>query len=1472
MGKTDQQPASSGGRGGGGSGRKSPSLSDINDMRMSYCLAALTGREVRVVLENGSKIQGLFHAHEKKERKDRSVEGEFVLYCARELPAATRPSGEVKRQMHIPDKSVISLHAYDVPTATTSSASAGVSVSSSTPASCASAAASGGVGSFKTDTQISQQGGGKRLQADRGLTNGPASTRGGGAAGQPRELQKWVADDGRSGASCALSDDTFGSLEPTGSSAAAVAGCGGGRRPSNSATEWDQFAVNEQRFGVRSSFKEELYTTKLDLDAIPLQVQQQADRIATELEKQQQGNRDGTVDDCAEQDEEALFSAVSGTGGYAPHRRAAGTAPRGAADNSSSRSSARSSAASSGGGFGGTSSAAYPVASAHPKSSWGSSNVPSSLNNTGGANSASSVTTSASNSCLTSSGGASEQHQRNLKASGGITTAHMGHVAKVAGGALKELRENLENAAKENQKKDASKNDAAVPGMTLPNHKELHETHKKMRSILACSSPARVPTLQELGGINALNLEPALPKLDDQLREEWLNFKKTKNQQTHSDVERRDRAQDKSEFMNASKVFTQLLEKNRSPGGSSRGVSPKEDSNFAAASCNVSSPVASQSNVTSRGSGGLQQQKHATGEPISSGSDGRGPLGSTVARRGDRRGSISEPPSSGSGASTAAESGETAMGGATGTGEACGKKPGGDTPFRGGTSTGSKEGAQSSASASSFSTKKGFQFNPHANAFTPSTPSPHTAAASLCTPSSSSLHPSAYAGPHLPQSALGVPPLQPGVGHVPPQMHSGGGGIVTLPVVGVPGFPPSQNRAGGLPTTPRLAATPGGSSAPGLVVLAGGGRPSDPSLPPQQQHPPQNAPVSSISQSAGSEQAAGKPTQSSQNANGLAVSSRTGSVGSQPAPQVQAFPPFSAGHAAAGLPLAHWAGGGGVGGLAVPASQPPHGAGAPGLQPAGGSSHGLGGPGTAVLSDQQNQATGAMAGGLMSPGPGGALLPDGMPAAPVPLGVASFALNNPMAHMNMMGGSLVMGQTGQAHQAAGVQQRQHPHPHPQALMMMGNHPANVRLVPAGMLHPPAHAPTPSPNGPLQFSVFQALSSVPVRSSTGKGGRNSAASGSNQNKAGHLSDFLNTVLNKARHEKLVQVSPEWPGTGGESYRMILGQIPPTSIPQAASLPAAALGSPIAPFPILHHPQLPGPPPPGGPLFNIHPHQLLFPAGGPQAFIPGGAAPPGAMPYPHFLYPPLPLAPQHHVPPSLVSGPASPQQPNPALLAQGSPLAPTAPFPQPHPSLSQVHPLAASPSATPVPQQPPQQPLTQVAGTGALAVGPPVSPGGGGTKGGPPAGVGSLPHQQQLVAPIVGGHMAGTAVSSSGAVGNLPTYPQQVAGHGRKGGSNLPQGARNAGGALGAGMSAGAQPLGVGGVVPPPHVTGPPSVPTFAMAAALQHPHFVQGGTVGGAAALGAPAAHGVGVSSTSKYYGGKKKSRRCTSVEECGQVQ
>lgn len=162
-----------------------------------------------------------------------------------------------------------------------------------------------------------------------------------------------------------------------------------------------------------------------------------------------------------QQDEEALFSAVSGTGGYAAHRRAAGSASRAAGDNPANRTSTRSSAVSSGGCFGGgSSSAAYAAANAHTKSSWGAGNVLNALNGTAGTNIANSMTTSDPNSCA--GGNALEQHQRNLKPSAGNASGHSGHVAKVAGGALKELRENLESAAKENQKKYSSKNGAPV--------------------------------------------------------------------------------------------------------------------------------------------------------------------------------------------------------------------------------------------------------------------------------------------------------------------------------------------------------------------------------------------------------------------------------------------------------------------------------------------------------------------------------------------------------------------------------------------------------------------------------------------------------------------------------------------------------------------------------------------------------------------------------------------------------------------------------------------------------------------------------------------------------------------------------------------------------------------------------------------------------------------------------------------------
>ena len=46
---------------------------------------------------------------------------------------------------------------------------------------------------------------------------------------------------------------------------------------------WDQFAANEQRFGVRTTYDEDLYTTKLDKGRAKMSAAE-ADRIAAEIE------------------------------------------------------------------------------------------------------------------------------------------------------------------------------------------------------------------------------------------------------------------------------------------------------------------------------------------------------------------------------------------------------------------------------------------------------------------------------------------------------------------------------------------------------------------------------------------------------------------------------------------------------------------------------------------------------------------------------------------------------------------------------------------------------------------------------------------------------------------------------------------------------------------------------------------------------------------------------------------------------------------------------------------------------------------------------------------------------------------------------------------------------------------------------------------------------------------------------------
>jgi hypothetical protein len=58
---------------------------------------------------------------------------------------------------------------------------------------------------------------------------------------------------------------------------------------------------------------------------------------------------------------------------------------------------------------------------------------------------------------------------------------------------------------------------------------ELSSDHRKKRGIINAQSLLLSPAISEMKRINALNLEPALPKLDDQTRNDWISFKQSQS-------------------------------------------------------------------------------------------------------------------------------------------------------------------------------------------------------------------------------------------------------------------------------------------------------------------------------------------------------------------------------------------------------------------------------------------------------------------------------------------------------------------------------------------------------------------------------------------------------------------------------------------------------------------------------------------------------------------------------------------------------------------------------------------------------------------------------------------------------------------------------------------------------------------------------------------------------------------------------
>ncbi|TFK28121.1 hypothetical protein FA15DRAFT_665603 [Coprinopsis marcescibilis] len=136
--------------------------------------------------------------------------------------------------------------------------------------------------SFRTDVEIS---------AKRGV-------------GRERELQAWVpSGDGNAGATLG-DEDTFG--------------------PNTGSGAWDQFTANETLFGVKASFDEDVYTTRIDRNAPDFKERERnAQRIANEIMGTTTNNphvaeERGLVDDSGINEEDKYGAVVRGAGAYVP--------------------------------------------------------------------------------------------------------------------------------------------------------------------------------------------------------------------------------------------------------------------------------------------------------------------------------------------------------------------------------------------------------------------------------------------------------------------------------------------------------------------------------------------------------------------------------------------------------------------------------------------------------------------------------------------------------------------------------------------------------------------------------------------------------------------------------------------------------------------------------------------------------------------------------------------------------------------------------------------------------------------------------------------------------------------------------------------------------------------------------------------------------------------------------------------------
>ena len=255
---------------------------DILRERFLHLILSMIGQTVTVTTTSNQILEGVFHTFSPfNTAVNKEMRNVYVIKACRTVQPGTDAKGSVEEgsTVLIPSYKVVSVQVksmrLDAANAAEKQAST-VSSASEDP--------------FQTDSQISGgKGGNQGLVAASSVwtSAGDGSVVGGGALDSSAAAPAAATSGGRFGGADALnwrsaastSRSEIKSAPPSGGVAhVADGGLKGG------IGEWDQFAANKEKFNVKATYDENLYTTTLDVDAIDHSKRAAAERLANEIE------------------------------------------------------------------------------------------------------------------------------------------------------------------------------------------------------------------------------------------------------------------------------------------------------------------------------------------------------------------------------------------------------------------------------------------------------------------------------------------------------------------------------------------------------------------------------------------------------------------------------------------------------------------------------------------------------------------------------------------------------------------------------------------------------------------------------------------------------------------------------------------------------------------------------------------------------------------------------------------------------------------------------------------------------------------------------------------------------------------------------------------------------------------------------------------------------------------------------------